>query len=83
MGFTAALADRASGEAKSERTRSISAKTMGAKQSNPLYPSRALRADPSADDSSVGESSRPITWAIWGDANEASSDPSLLFELES
>ena len=27
---------------------------MGAKQSNPLYPSRALRADPSADDSSVG-----------------------------
>ena len=28
---------------------------MGAKQSNPLYPSRALRADPSADDSSVGE----------------------------
>ena len=23
---------------------------MGAKQSNPLYPSRALRADPSADD---------------------------------
>jgi len=28
---------------------------MDAKQSNPLYPSRALRADPSADDSSVGE----------------------------
>ena len=25
---------------------------MGAKQSNPLYPSRALRADPSADDTS-------------------------------
>ena len=28
---------------------------MGAKQSNPLYPNNALRADPSADDSSVGE----------------------------
>ena len=27
---------------------------MGAKQSNPLYPNNALRADPSADDS-VGE----------------------------
>ena len=27
---------------------------MGAKQSNPLYPNRAPRADPSADDSSVG-----------------------------
>ena len=27
---------------------------MGAKQSNPLYPSRALRADPSADDTSDG-----------------------------
>ena len=25
---------------------------MGAKQSNPLYPNRALRADPSADDTS-------------------------------
>ena len=30
----------------------INATTMGAKQSTPLYPNRALRADPSADDTS-------------------------------
>ena len=37
---------------------------MGAKQSNPLYPSRALRADPSADDSMSYESAVPELPAV-------------------
>ena len=35
---------------------------MGAKQSNPLYPNNALRADPSADDSSVRVGGRGHEW---------------------
>ena len=41
---------------------------MGAKQSNPLSPSRALRADPSADDSSVGEDN--LSGVVFSNGNE-------------
>ena len=43
---------------------------MGAKQSNPLYPSRALRADPSADDTMIACRPRAVRRRVGGRGNE-------------
>ena len=43
---------------------------MGAKQSNPLYPSRALRADPSADDTMIACRPRAVRRRVGGRGHE-------------